>query len=79
MYIKEADRKALLEFLENVTKQATKEFNEWDVFNGQPTFLVDQMQDLSYFMNLVSQKTTGRNKYDIDGITLKCKIKSTRC
>ena len=69
MYLKKSDTDALVEFLRKLNDQAAKEFHEWDVFNGHPSFLTDQMQDLSYFMHLLSPpEPTKKYDYDCDAL-----------
>lgn len=40
----------LLKFLNNLHIQAHAEFDEWDVGSGKPTYLVNKMQDLTFFI-----------------------------
>lgn len=44
-------RELLLEFLDELKSKAHDEFDEWDVKNGHPSFLVGKIQDINYFIH----------------------------
>lgn len=53
-----------------LNEQASTEFGQWDVFNGKPSFLVDQMQDISYFIQNLKSNIPKLKKYDLHTIDI---------